>query len=289
MKQKDGFKGEISASVPKVILDIIEDDSYMRQLYITDIGYYPQAANHYRERPEPIGQHILIMCRDGKGRISAKGRTFELCPGQAFIIPAGTPHVYGADKDNPWTIFWVHFAGELSAAATDAVREKVIGCDAGSGVGALSDRLLQLFAHQPTVENLRYACSAFHHFLGMLRHCSNSQGAPGNNLEDDAVARLTKHIERNIDSRFTLDSLARFCGCSPSYLNTIFTARTGMAPVSYCNLLKARHACHLLDTTDLKLNQICFRIGISDPYYFSRFFSKIMGMSPRAYRQRPLP
>ena len=41
----------------------------------------------------------------------------------------------------------------------------------------------------------------------------------------------------------------------------------------------------MLHITDMKINQICYKIGIEDTYYFSRLFSKIMGMSPREYRK----
>jgi len=34
------------------------------------------------------------------------------------------------------------------------------------------------------------------------------------------------------------------------------------------------------------MNQICYKIGIEDPFYFSRLFSKAKGMSPTEYRQR---
>lgn len=44
-------------------------------------------------------------------------------------------------------------------------------------------------------------------------------------------------------------------------------------------------ACELLQKTDMKVNQICHKIGIADSYYFSRLFSKTMGVSPRAYRK----
>ena len=43
--------------------------------------------------------------------------------------------------------------------------------------------------------------------------------------------------------------------------------------------------CGLLDTTDLKVNQIGCQLGIDDPYYFSRLFKRQMGVSPRSYRQ----
>lgn len=40
-----------------------------------------------------------------------------------------------------------------------------------------------------------------------------------------------------------------------------------------------------METTDLKVNQICTMVGIDDSYYFSRLFTKIVGVSPKKYRQ----
>ena len=35
----------------------------------------------------------------------------------------------------------------------------------------------------------------------------------------------------------------------------------------------------------MKVNQICYKIGIEDCYYFARLFTKIMGISPREYKK----
>ena len=35
----------------------------------------------------------------------------------------------------------------------------------------------------------------------------------------------------------------------------------------------------------MKVNQVCYKIDIEDTYYFSRLFSKIMGMPPREYKK----
>ena len=35
----------------------------------------------------------------------------------------------------------------------------------------------------------------------------------------------------------------------------------------------------------LKINQICYKVGFDDPYYFSRLFKKVTGVSPQTYRQ----
>ena len=47
---KSVFTGERSLVLPKVVTDIMEHDVLVSILYITDIGYYPKAHNHYRER-----------------------------------------------------------------------------------------------------------------------------------------------------------------------------------------------------------------------------------------------
>lgn len=40
----------------------------------------------------------------------------------------------------------------------------------------------------------------------------------------------------------------------------------------------------MLDSTDMNINQIAAKLGFEDSYYFSRLFTKIMGMPPTAYR-----
>ena len=46
----------------------------------------------------------------------------------------------------------------------------------------------------------------------------------------------------------------------------------------------SRKACHYLDFTNMKINQISPLVGIDDTFYFSRLFTKIMGISPTEYR-----
>ena len=48
--------------------------------------------------------------------------------------------------------------------------------------------------------------------------------------------------------------------------------------------IKMNDDCKMLDFTNMKINQICHLIGIEDPYYFSKLFSKTIGISPTDYR-----
>ena len=89
MKIKDGFKGELSIVLPKAIIRLMKDDPLASSIYITDIGYYPKASNHYRSREKPIDEYVFIYCIDGKGWFEIKGKHYEVRANQYFILPAG--------------------------------------------------------------------------------------------------------------------------------------------------------------------------------------------------------
>ena len=50
--------------------------------------------------------------------------------------------------------------------------------------------------------------------------------------------------------------------------------KTGYSPVIYFNHLKIQHACQYLQFTTLRVNEIALKLGIEDPYYFSRYLQK---------------
>lgn len=108
-KQKDGFLGEQALVLPPAIVQRMKTEPATSVLYITDIGYYPKAYNHFRERDVPIDQYVFIYCTEGRGWFSLDGQKHPVAPNQYFILPAGLPHAYGADEKEPWTIYWIHF------------------------------------------------------------------------------------------------------------------------------------------------------------------------------------
>lgn len=62
-----GFPGEREIIIPADLLDSIINNPVTEQLYVTHIGYYPNAKCHYRERPIGAEQYIFIYCENGIG------------------------------------------------------------------------------------------------------------------------------------------------------------------------------------------------------------------------------
>ena len=74
-KIKHGFKGQKMIVLPrKIVSDFLTKDPLTKGAYITDIGYYPKAVNHYRERQTGISEHILIYCVEGYGWVEINGK-----------------------------------------------------------------------------------------------------------------------------------------------------------------------------------------------------------------------
>ena len=86
--------------------------------------------------------------------------------------------------------------------------------------------------------------------------------------------------------RLTTGEVAAYVGYSVSYFSALFKRTTGQSPIGYFNRLKIEVACQMLATTDIQVNQLCFKVGIQDPYYFSRLFRRLTGISPQGYREK---
>ena len=66
-RKKDGFAGEIYIVLPTEAFSEYAEHPLVRRLYLTDAGFFPHAAHHYRERSEGLEEYILLCCTSGRG------------------------------------------------------------------------------------------------------------------------------------------------------------------------------------------------------------------------------
>jgi AraC family transcriptional activator of pobA len=97
-------------------------------------------------------------------------------------------------------------------------------------------------------------------------------------------------VERRFRSSQTVAAYAMALHVSESRLRTACIALTGQSPVQLVHariLLEAKRRLHY---TDAPVSEIAYALGFDDAAYFTRFFSRRAGLSPRAFRQRgPAP
>lgn len=291
MRKSRGFEGELIIEIPKVATSHCEQLPLISQLFIARMGYYPKALHHYYQRPNGISQAILLYCSDGQGWIELGGNVAQIHAGEVVILPTDVPHSYGADKINPWSIYWLHLTGDHCDSAAAAIMERD-GDPARAIQVGFSDERNALFTHIATTLLKGYSASNLLHANMTLPHYLSSFIAPehfGSQKLSASVASPTEkailYMQENLSNSLTLDNIARSVNLSVSFFSRKFKKDTGYAPIEYFNYLRIQKACQLLHFSTWRINEVASAIGIDDPFYFSRLFKQQMGLSPAHYRK----
>jgi AraC-like DNA-binding protein/mannose-6-phosphate isomerase-like protein (cupin superfamily) len=289
-RKKEGFQGQKAVIIPRKILSVrCAHNDIISNLYITDIGYYPKAEFHYRQRQHGADQHILIYCHEGTGSVQIGNKEYTVQPNEFFFIPAKTPHVYEADKKKPWTIYWVHFKGHIANSVMLLMEKQFAGY---KGVLHYNTSIVNLFNEMYSqlergysLDNLLYANMCLWHFLTTFIFNTKSNPVGGSRYKDPADKAID-FLSNRINRVLTLEEISNHVNLSPSHFAFLFKKKTGFAPIEYFNHLKVQKACQYLLFTNLRIKEIALELGIDDQYYFSRLFKKVMGMPPEEYREK---
>jgi AraC-like DNA-binding protein len=250
--------------------------------YPLALGFYPDALGHRMSRPAP-DDHLLIYCRAGQGWLQTEDGRLAIGGGDLLLLPKGQAHAYGADPDKPWTLYWVHFDGELVA---DFLRPLGKGPLWRIGVQprllAEFDALLNLRKQGLSLPHFIYAAHQLQALLASLAVLpARAKLKSGRVLDVDAVqAVMRSHLHDSLN----LDALAAQFKLSRFHFAKTYRALTGHAPIQDFIQLKMAHACRLLDEGEQGIREVAEQLGYEDVYYFSRLFRKVVGMAPSHYR-----
>lgn len=97
------------------------------------------------------------------------------------------------------------------------------------------------------------------------------------------VRGIVNYLERHYSEPIVSKDIEELFESNYNYLNRIFQKMTGNTIINYLNLIRINKARDLICTTTIKFSEIGYLVGINDPYYFSKLFKKITGMTASQY------
>lgn len=257
------------------------------------------AKHHWKIEPHlHQALHQMIFVLGGSGVVLAEGTRAQYRPPALILMPAGSVHGF---EFEPGT------SGHVISLSHDLLRQ-LMPLDAGIGA---------LFAQPATLEFGRaalrgtdlaqcvarlareFARSGSGHELALqgwlevllantlrLARTTPAAGDRTAGRRRRLVARFEELVEKRFRTDQSVPGYARALHVSESLLRSACLAMTGQSPVQLVHgrlLLEAKRQLHY---TDRPVREIAYTLGFEDAAYFTRFFTRRAGLSPRAFRQR---
>lgn len=240
----------------------------------------------------------LLHLESGQVTVQLDGRQQVLGPGHLVVVPPRVVHEF---------IFQPGSGGHI-LTLTQALLQP-LGERFGLTLGAIGAPAVLALAHEPED---RYVAQTFHRLDREYRHLHSPQRGPlleallavilvwvERHLRPAAteaaqdpgsrhLARYAQLIEAHFTEQHQVAWYARRIGVTPAHLNSIVQALTGKSALQLIHerlLLQARRE---LIYTPRSVALIADTLGFADASYFTRFFKRMAGVSPRDFRRRLL-
>lgn len=288
MRISQGFPGQRLVVIPPSIVNMAIKKPICGDLFPTHIGMFHKADGHYISRESGVDETILIGCLAGEGTCSFNNNKWDLKSGNLIIIPANTQHKYKASKNDPWTIFWIHFKGDMVKSYQQALKvnteEPMINV---ANIGSVIDAFEDIYQHTESgYTNTALFClsTSFMRFFGVCRLHQralkiNQQGV------EERIRKTVAVMQQNITRNMTLGELAAISGWSPTHYSALFKNQMNTSPIEFFTRLKMQNACNKLKLTREPIQNIATSLGYKDAFYFSRLFKRQNNLSPQNYRK----
>ena len=239
--------------------------------------------------------HVILIA-DGGGVMQADGGASDFHAPCLLLVPARTVHGFKWHTDSSgWVITLASdYRDELvrrdpDIAALSASPVVVpLTLEAARAIATqirvLTKELAWSAVGQRTAVDAALAAILVHAVRGLAHHSSG----PERNRDRYAqlVARFRALVEERFRERQPIGRYATQLGVSATTLRVACTRVTGKPPVELVNLRAMLEAKRSLCYTGQSVAKIAYTLGFFDPAYFTRAFTRHVGMSPRHYRSR---
>ena len=236
--------------------------------------------------------HIFHLT-SGAGVMTAEERTYRFTAPCALLVPAGVAHGFQFQPETEGRVVTIShsylqelalrercFASLFDAPAALALSLGVLE----QSLDALSRELIWIAAgHGAAVEA---------HLLCILVACARareqaqlvSDAGPGR--QATLVARFRETIEDHYRDSLLLARYTAMLGVSDKQLRTACLKIARQSPTRMIEQRILLEAKRVLLYSNMTIAEAAYYLGFSDPAYFSRFFARATGKSPRAFRKK---
>lgn len=241
--------------------------------------------------------HQLLLIERGRVEARLDAQTVLLRAPAVILVPPGAVHSFRFQPETVGVV--VSFASALAdelRAVSPSLSAHLERCLAmmlnraalrQTDLRGLAGMLLREFGRSAPGRRLALRgtlAALLANLQRLLPDVSEATGA-ANSRDRGLVARFREQVEQRFRQHAALTEYAALLRTSESRLRRACLAVTGQSPVDLVHLRLLLEAERQLRYTSMSVTQVAYHLGFEDPAYFSRFFARRMGTSPRAFRR----
>ena len=220
---------------------------------------------------------ILLIAPHQDHRFIYIGRPFS-----CFSFKFDLPHL--SDDLKPQTIYAGHPGGlKKRLAVIEAVKACLAGfCPEELLARSVAFTVLDSYEGIHILEGLLYSVVC-HYISGEAQRTAEVNS-------DSLLTRMSEFIYRRGGEPVTVEDLAEHLNYSPGYLRCLVRRHTGDSTKRFIDLERIKIMKNMLLYSDIRTKELANIMCFSDVKYFTRFFQKYTGETPRAglHRQQKL-
>ncbi|MBS4461537.1 AraC family ligand binding domain-containing protein [Aerococcaceae bacterium zg-B36] len=238
--------------------------------------------------------YVLHYIEKGQGYFEHQNIRYPLKKGDLFLLRPNESTYYYADKDNPWSYYWIGMNGtklkdfiNLTLLADIPVLINSAQTPTDLIGFSVKSTVYQANTMQKTLINELHIYSKLYDVLYQIAKTVPSPQSSIQNLQ----YKLYMQAQQIMSTQYTkvdltIHSVAQQLSITRNYLSAVFKQFSELSPKEYLLQIRMKRAKQLLETTNEPVQVIAFSIGFRDPLHFSKAFKQYIGLSPKQYRQQ---
>lgn len=225
-------------------------------------------------------------------------------PGDLVLVGPNLPHVWRNDvsyysEDNEKTVktvvikFQKNFIGDNTFDAPEFLEINKMLSDSKYGISfgkkitnSLHNDLLGLSELRDTEQFIKLLSVLYKLSTSNDKKLlSSSDMRQYTSKDSHRIDNVLRFISDSYSKQISLDDVADIACMTPNSFCRFFKKRTNKSFTGFLNEVRIRNASRLLIQENLPVNDVCYLVGYNSITNFNKQFKKIMGSTPKQYRQ----